>query len=92
MTHVAHELSQEFPDASMAIAHLRESDAHFARLADRHHALNREIHRIESGAEAASDQRVEALKKERLSLLDALSALIAKGQRAMPHLTSVKDG
>lgn len=83
MTHVAHELSQEFPDAAAAI-HLLRQDAHFAKLADRHHALNREIHRIESGAEVASDDRAEVLKKERLVLLDALSALIAKRQRAMP--------
>ena len=84
MTHVAHELSQEFPGAAAAI-HLLRSDAHFAKLADRHHELNREIHRTDSGTQAASDDSVEELKKERLVLLDALSALIAKCQRAMPN-------
>lgn len=42
--------------------------------------MNREIHRIESEVEAASDERLEALKKERLQLLDEIAAML----EAMP--------
>ncbi len=50
--------------------------AHFARLADQYHTVNREIHRIESEVEAASDQRSETLKKERLALKDEIAQML----------------
>lgn len=74
--HTPHELHDEFPDAAEAIHHLKLTDTHFAKLADQHHATNREIHRIESEVDAASDDRLETLKKERLQLLDDIAAMI----------------
>jgi uncharacterized protein YdcH (DUF465 family) len=38
--------------------------------------VNREIHRIEAEIDAASDDRLEALKKERLHLLDEIAAML----------------
>ncbi len=38
--------------------------------------MDREIHRIESEVEAASDERLEALKRERLNLLDEIAAML----------------
>jgi hypothetical protein len=81
MSHVPHELHEEFPDAADILHKLKLGDAHFARLAERHHEINREIHRIESGVEAASDERTEALKRERLSILDQVAAIIADARR-----------
>ena len=75
--HTPHELHDEFPDAAEAIHHLKLTDAHFAKLAEQHHTVNREIHRIESEIDAASDDRLEALKKERLHLLDEVAAMLA---------------
>jgi hypothetical protein len=46
------------------------------QLAERHHVVNREIHRIAAEIEAASDERLEALKRERLHLLDEIATLI----------------
>ncbi len=74
--HTPHELHDEFPDAAEAIHQLKLTDAHFAKLAEQHHVVNREIHRIEAEIDAASDDRLEALKKERLHLLDAVAAMI----------------
>jgi len=74
--HTPNELADVFPDQAEALHTLKLTNAHFARLAERHHAVNREIHRIESEVEAASDERVEALKKERLHLLDAIAAML----------------
>lgn len=76
MTHVSHELHDEFPADAEILHKLKVSDAHFAKLADHYHDLNREIHRIEAGIEAASDERAEELKKERLSILDQVSVMI----------------
>ncbi len=74
--HTPHELADAFPEDAAALHRLKTSDAHFARLAERHHQVNRAIHRIECEAEAASDERLEALKKERLHLLDEIAEML----------------
>lgn len=76
MTHTPHELAEEFPEAADTIHRLKMDSAHFARLADQYHAVNREIHRIESEVEAASDERTEDLKKERLLLKDEIAEML----------------
>lgn len=78
MTHVPHELAAEFPDHAEALQALRASDAHFDALCERHHHVNREIHRIEAGVEAASDDRLEALKKQRLAMTDEVAVALAR--------------
>lgn len=76
MSHVPHELHEEFPEHAGRIHALKTSDAHFARLADRYHELNREIHRIETNVEPASDARSERLRRERMTLKDEIYALL----------------
>ncbi|MCL4673695.1 MAG: YdcH family protein [Sphingomonadaceae bacterium] len=80
MSHTPHELADEFPQDRDLIHRLKQDDAHFARLADEYHTVNRTIHRIESETEAASDERMESLKKERLALADQISATLAKAR------------
>ena len=82
MSHTPNDLRDEFPDAVDILHQLKVHDAHFAKLAERYHDLNREIHRIESDLEPASDARAEALKKQRLALLDDISAIVAKAKAA----------
>ena len=74
--HTPHELHDEFPHDAEVLHRLKLTNAHFAKLAERHHEVNREIHRIAAEIEAASDERVEALKRERLHLLDEVAAMI----------------
>ena len=76
MTHVPHELHEEFPQAGDALHRLKLENAHFAKLADEYHEVNREIHRIEADVEAASDSRAEELKKRRLTLKDAIAGIL----------------
>jgi hypothetical protein len=76
MSHVPHELADEFPQYAALIHTLKESDAHFAKLAERYHAVNREIHRIEAEVEPASDEVVETLKKQRLALADEIGTML----------------
>ncbi|MFN4112684.1 MAG: YdcH family protein [Sphingomonadaceae bacterium] len=80
MSHTPHELADEFPQDRDLIHSLKQENAHFARLAEEYHTVNRTIHRIESETEAASDERSEELKKQRLALADELSAILAKAR------------
>jgi uncharacterized protein YdcH (DUF465 family) len=73
-----HSLVTEFPEMRDRIHQLKTSDTHFARLFDEYDAAEHAVHRIESGAEAASDERLEQLKKERLHLKDQLFGLLQK--------------
>jgi uncharacterized protein YdcH (DUF465 family) len=76
MSHTPHDLHAEFPDAADALHTLKIGNDHFGKLAAQYHDLNREIHRIDSGIEAASDERTEQLKKERLAILDQVGVMI----------------
>lgn len=71
-----HSLINEFPKMRERIHQLKISDNHFAKLFSEYDAVEHEVHRIEAGAEAASDERLEGLKKTRLSLKDALFAML----------------
>lgn len=80
--HTPHELTQIFARDRALVTRLKREDAHFARLADEYHEVNREVHRIESETEAASDARTETLKKQRLGLLDEITARITVARTA----------
>ena len=82
MSHTPHELAAEFPQHRNLIHRLKQDDAHFARLTEQYHVVNRTIHRIESEIEPASDERAELLKKQRLTLTDQIAAILAKAQTA----------
>lgn len=82
MSHVPHDLAEEFPDATDILHRLKTSDTHFAGLAERYHDLNRAIHRHDTGVEPASDEHVEGLKRQRLTLLDEISGAISKAKVA----------
>ena len=76
MAHTPHELAAEFPDKADKIHDLREKDAHFTRLSDTYHTLNREIHRGETNVEPMDDMHLEELKKKRLALLDEIAGML----------------
>ena len=76
MSHTPHELAEEFPDLADKLHALKTSDAHFARLAEEYHELNREIHRIETETEPASDEHQTELRKKRMALKDEIYALL----------------
>ncbi|WP_407047981.1 YdcH family protein [Methyloraptor flagellatus] len=78
MSHTPHELVAELPEYAERIHSLKSTNQHFARLAESYHEVNREIHRIASEIEHASDEHVEALKKQRLLLLDQCRAVLAE--------------
>ena len=76
MSHTPHELSDEFPDHGDRIHELRLSDAHFAKLSDEYHVINRAIHRGETNVEPMDDLHLEDLKKNPLALLDETTGFL----------------
>ncbi len=78
MSHVPHELAEEFPDKVDRLHELKTSHAHFARLFDEYHLINREIHRIETGVEPSSDERSTDLRKQRLFLKDEIAVMLSQ--------------
>jgi uncharacterized protein YdcH (DUF465 family) len=78
MSHVAHELHEEFPGDAARLHELKLNNPHFARLADRYHEINREIHRAEAGVDAVNDEALETMKKQRLTLKDEIASLLVK--------------
>ena len=68
MSHVPHELAEEFPDKVEKIHALKESDAHFRKLFDDYHELNRAIHRAETNIEPTDDFHAEDIRKKRMAL------------------------
>ncbi|MEJ1158004.1 YdcH family protein [Prosthecomicrobium sp. N25] len=78
MTHTHHELAELMPEYADDIHKLKMSDSHFARLADEYHEINRQVHRMETNVEPASDEAIEVAKKTRLRLLDQIRAILAR--------------
>jgi hypothetical protein len=72
-----HDLAHEFPQHVERIRALKQSDAHFARLAGNYHDLAKELSAIAAGTETPGDLYVEALKKKRLAVLDELYGMLA---------------
>jgi uncharacterized protein YdcH (DUF465 family) len=77
MSHTPHELTDEFPDHAERIHDLCGSDAHFQKICDDYHTLNREIHRGETDIQPMDDVHLENLKKQRLKLLDEIAARLS---------------
>lgn len=69
-----HPLIREFPEHRETLHQLKLSDSHFAKLAAEYEEVDKQIVRIEDSVEAASDNRLEQLKKQRLQLKDQLYA------------------
>lgn len=78
MSHTPHELAEEFPDKVELMSQLKQSDAHFARLADEYHEVNREVHRAETNIEPMEELAEVDLRKKRAALKDEIWAILSK--------------
>jgi uncharacterized protein YdcH (DUF465 family) len=77
MSHTPHELAEEFPRSIARIHALKLSDAHFARIADEYHEVNRAIHRAETRLEVISDEHEAELRRRRMQLKDEIGRILA---------------
>ncbi len=78
MTHTPHELHEEFPDKLDAISSLKQSDAHFAKLADEYHEINRAVHRAETNVQPIESLAEVDLRKQRAALKDQIWGYLSK--------------
>ena len=76
MTHTPHELAQDFPEFVDKIAELRATDAHFFKLTDQYHAVNRAVHRAETDVEPTSDDHLGEMRRKRMALKDEIYAAL----------------
>jgi len=76
MSHTPHELASDFPEYAEAISTRRQSDAHFARLVDEYHTINREVHRAETDIEPTSDEHLTEMRRKRIALKDEIYGLL----------------
>lgn len=79
MTHTPHELAAEFPEHAEKMHDLNLSNAHFARLSDEYHAVNRDIHRAETNVEPVSEQAETDMRKRRMALKDEIAGILSRG-------------
>lgn len=77
MSHTPHELVADFPDKADKIHDLKTSDAHFAKLADEYHNLNRAVHRAETNVEPIDQSSETDLRKKRAALKDKIWSYLA---------------
>ena len=76
MGHTPHELHEEFPEFSEKLTTLKETDAHFARLHDEYHEINRAVHRAETDVEPTDDLHLSEMRKQRMALKDQIYAML----------------
>ena len=76
MTHVPHELHEEFPDLADIIHQMKTENAHFHKLFEEYHEINRAVHRAETDVEPTDDLHMEEMRKKRLALKDELYAML----------------
>lgn len=77
MSESHHDLVHEFPLDRERIHALKARNAHFLKLANEYHDLQKQLHRIEAGLETPGDLVVERLKKERLRVKDAVAEMLS---------------
>ncbi len=78
MSHVPHELAEEFPDQAAALQALKAENAHFAKLVDEYHTVNRAIHRAETNVEPVDQLAENEMRKQRLTLKDEIARMLAE--------------
>ncbi|MBK5927468.1 YdcH family protein [Rhodobaculum claviforme] len=76
MSHTPHELAEDFPADAERISQLKQSNAHFARLVEEYHDLNRTVHRAETQVEPTSDAHESELRRRRVVLKDEIRRML----------------
>ncbi|MBD1204383.1 MAG: YdcH family protein [Rhodobacteraceae bacterium] len=77
MSNTPHDLYEDFPEKTDAIHALKASNAHFARLVDEYHAVNRAVHRAETRVDVLSSEHETELRQTRMRLKDDIWRMLA---------------
>jgi uncharacterized protein YdcH (DUF465 family) len=68
------------------IAYLKQANAHFAKIFERHNELDDKIASVDAGREHLDQLELERLKKEKLRLKDEAYAIIVDHKKSQPAL------
>ena len=77
MSNTPHELAEEFPQHVERMHRLKTEDAHFAKLFDEYHEVNRAVHRAESRVEVIDESAEETLRRRRMAIKDQIFGYLA---------------
>lgn len=77
MSHTPHELAEEFPEHVEKMSKLKVSDAHFAKMFETYHDVNRAVHRAETNVEPMEQLAEVELRKKRAALKDEIAAYLS---------------
>lgn len=77
MSNTPHELAVEFPAEVEKMHQLKLNDAHFAKIFDEYHEVNRAVHRAETNVEPTDDAHQNALRQTRARLKDEIWAMLS---------------
>lgn len=72
MSNTPHDLYEDFPEKAQAIHALKASDAHFARMVEEYHEVNRAVHRAETLVEPVTPEHEGTLRQKRMRLKDEI--------------------
>jgi len=76
MSHTPHELHEEFPEHAERITELKTSNAHFARLMEEYHEVNRAVHSAETNVTPVSQDAETDMRKTRARLKDEIYQML----------------
>ena len=78
MSHTPHELAEEFPEHVEKMSALKTTDAHFAKMQESYHEMNRAVHRAETNVEPMEQLAEVELRKKRAALKDEIAAYLKR--------------
>jgi uncharacterized protein YdcH (DUF465 family) len=76
MSHTPNELAEEFPDRTEQMSKLKQENAHFSKLFDEYHEINRDVHRAETDVEPTDDLHMAEMRKQRLVIKDEIWSML----------------
>ncbi|WP_050527768.1 YdcH family protein [Pseudorhodobacter aquimaris] len=79
MANTPHTLAEEFPAEVDKMHKMKLENAHFSKIYDEYHEVNRAVHRAETNVEPTDDANENALRQQRARLKDEIWAMLKAG-------------
>lgn len=76
MANTPHQLADEFPAQVDKMHQLKLDNAHFSKLYEEYHEVNRAVHRAETNIEPTDDANENVMRQQRARLKDEIWAMI----------------
>ncbi|WP_415183778.1 YdcH family protein [Phaeovulum sp.] len=77
MSNTPHDIYEDFPGDAEKIQALKVQNAHFERIFDEYHEVNRAVHRAETTVEPVEQLTEVEMRKKRAALKDEIARMLA---------------